>query len=305
MDLRVTCAQARAKLRVMISSQQTSVRPRRLVLATLTLTALLAASFGVGCTTLKTAFSEDGVLYKKTAQENYDAGQKALKDKSWEDASKYFNQVKTKFPYSKFAVLAALGIADADFGNEKYLQAADGYQRFMRMHPRHAKVPYASFKVAESYYKRMPERWIFLPPVEEKDQSAVYQSEQALQAYLARFPKDQQAEKARELLADVHTRLIENELYAADFYARSEHWRAVAWRCEKIAERFPQAEQAPAALLRAGQAWEKLGDLDQALAQYRRVISAYPSSAAAEKAKKVILEAEQKAKKAPAPSSAS
>ncbi len=241
----------------------------------------LILSFASGCTSLKTAFSEDGVLYKKNAEENYKAGEQALKDSKWEDALKYFKHVKSKYPYSKYSILATLAIADAHFGDEKYLQAADAYRRFISMHPRHVKVPYASFRIAESYYKRMPERWFFLPPVEEKDQSAVRDSQRALQDFLARYPDDKNAAQAKKLLDDVHSRLIANELYAARFYARSGHWRAVAWRYERIVERFPQAKEAPQALLDAAHAWRELGEDEQALQSLRRLLAAYPESEAA------------------------
>lgn len=252
---------------------------------------------GMGCTTIKTAFSEDGVLYKDSAKANYEAGQKALNESKWEDAEKYFKQVKSKFPYSKYAVLSTLAIADAHFGDEKYLQAADTYRRFISMHPRHVKVPYASFRIAESYYKRMPERWFFLPPVEEKDQSAVYDCQRSLQDFLARYPNDEKAAQAKELLDDVHSRLIANELYAAKFYAKSGHWRAVAWRYERIVERFPQAKEAPEAMLQAAHAWNELGEKEQAVQSLRRLVATYPKSEAAKQAQ---LELQAAAQKAPA-----
>lgn len=246
------------------------------------------------CTTIKTAFSEDGVLYKDSAKGNYEAGQKALADSQWEDAEKYFKQVKSKFPYSKYAVLSTLAIADAHFGNEKYLQAADAYRRFISMHPRHVKVPYASFRIAESYYKRMPERWFFLPPVEEKDQSAVYDCKRSLQDFLARYSEDSNAARAKELLDDVHSRLIANELYAARYYAKSGHWRAVAWRYERIVERFPQDKEAPDALLQAAHAWDELGEKEQAVQSLRRLVASYPKSEAAAQAKAELEAAAKK-----------
>ena len=229
-------------------------------------------------------FSEEGVIYKDSAAENYEAGEKALADKNWEEAVKYFNHVSNKYPYSKFAVLAALRVADAHFGDEKYLEAIDSFQTFIKLHPKHEKVPYATFMVARCYYERMPDDWFFLPPVSEKDQTGAIDAQSALEDYLARYPSDSNAAEAKKLLAEVRDRLISNERYAAGFYARQGHWRAVAWRSIAIADKYGDAPDAGEALLRAGEAYEKLGEGKAALRVYQRLQTRYPESAAAKEA---------------------
>ena len=62
------------------------------------------------------------VDYSVSAQRNYEKGLKELEDKDWLAASKYFSFIKSRFPYSKFAVLAELRLADAQFGAEQYLE---------------------------------------------------------------------------------------------------------------------------------------------------------------------------------------
>jgi len=249
--------------------------------------AFLAAALtsGAGCATLEKAFSEEGVLYKKNARANFEAGETAMEDRNWEEAVKYFKHVKNKFPYSKFAILAKLRIADAHFGDEKYLEAIEAYRSFTKLHPKHEKVPYANFSVAHCYYERMPEDWFFLPPVAEKDQTHTLDARNALQDYIARYPKDDSAPQAKELLAEVQARLVTHERYAAGFYARSGHWRAVAWRSLATAERFPESPEAPAALLQAGEAYEELGEGKAALRAYGRLQDKYPDSEAAAEAR--------------------
>jgi outer membrane protein assembly factor BamD len=67
------------------------------------------------------------VEYSVSAQKNYEKGLKELEDKDWVAASKYFGFIKSRFPYSKYAVLAELRLADAEFGAEQYLEAIDSY----------------------------------------------------------------------------------------------------------------------------------------------------------------------------------
>ena len=115
------------------------------------------------------------VEYSVSAQQNYERGMGLMDEGEWLDAVKYFTFVKARFPYSKFAVLADLRIADAAFGAESYLEAIDAYKLFIKFHPTHEMVEngYASFRIAEGYYHMLPDDWFLVPPAYEKDQSAV------------------------------------------------------------------------------------------------------------------------------------
>src|SRR5690242_16906429 len=109
------------------------------------------------------------VNYSVSAAKNYDKGEKALARKDWIAASKYFSFIKSRFPYSKYAVLSELRLADAEFGAESYLEAIDSYRLFIKFHPTHREVAsgYAQFKIGEAYYKQLPEDfWLFPPSYE-------------------------------------------------------------------------------------------------------------------------------------------
>ena len=92
------------------------------------------------------------VDYSVSAQKNYEKGLKELDSKDWVAASKYFAFIKSRFPYSKYAVLAELRLSDAEFGAEQYLEAIDSYRLFMKFHPTHEMVAngYASFKIGDA-----------------------------------------------------------------------------------------------------------------------------------------------------------
>src|SRR5688572_6587544 len=77
---------------------------------------------------------DDSVDYSVSTQQNYERGLKALKNEEWSAAAKYFSFIKARFPYSKYAVLAELRLADAEYGAEHYLQAIDAYKQFIKFH---------------------------------------------------------------------------------------------------------------------------------------------------------------------------
>src|ERR1041385_5669551 len=106
------------------------------------------------------------VEYSVSAQKNYEKGLKELDQKNWVSASKYFGFIKSRFPYSKYAVLAELRLADAEFGAEQYLEAIDAYRLFMKFHPTHEMVAngYASYRIGEAYFKQLSNDFWLFPP---------------------------------------------------------------------------------------------------------------------------------------------
>src|SRR5690349_20755321 len=99
------------------------------------------------------------VDYSVSAHQNYERGLKELKEEDWVAAAKYFSFIKARFPYSKYAVLAELRLADAEFCAEHYLQAIDAYKQFIKFHPSHEMVAngYASFRIGGAYYMMLPD----------------------------------------------------------------------------------------------------------------------------------------------------
>src|SRR4051794_31483425 len=85
------------------------------------------------------------VTYAETAQENFKLGMEAFEDHNWTDASQYFEHVRTKYPYSQFAAVSELRIADTDFGQGHYAEAIDGYKNFIKFRPTHPDVDWAAY----------------------------------------------------------------------------------------------------------------------------------------------------------------
>src|SRR4051794_14530420 len=156
-------------------------------------TYLLALAVAVGLWATACGSKSGGagaVDYSVSAQKNYEKGLKELENKDWVAASKYFGFIKTRFPYSKYAVLAELRLADAEFGAEQYLEAIDSYRLFIKFHPTHEMVAngYASFKIGEGYYKQLSGDFWMFPPSYEKDQSSTEDAANELKSFLDKYP---------------------------------------------------------------------------------------------------------------------
>ena len=237
------------------------------------------------CSAFETNLQDTEVSYQATARQNFEEGEKSLAAGQYNEAIKFYEHVKNKYPYSKYAVLAELKIADAHFAREKWLEAADAYRVFTRFHPRHEQVPYAMWRVALAYYEAMPEEFFFLPSPREKDPAAVKDAIRAFDDYLTRFPQHEHAAEAKDLRSKARARLAESDLYAAEFYAQREKWLGAMWRYERVANEFADTPGAPKALFEAARiAEEELAKPDAAKQLYARVVAEHPSAPEAQDA---------------------
>jgi len=254
-------------------------------LATMLLGAL--ALGGVACGASR---ADNSVKYAVTAQENYSKGEQKLEIKAWVGAAKYFAFVKARFAYSKFAVLAELRLADAEFGAGHHLQAIDGYKMFIKFHPTHDMVinGYCSYRIGEAYYKMLPGDWWLLPPAHEKDQSATADAHRQLATFLKKYPKSPYSEKASARLTKINERLAEHEMYVAKFYwERGRHMGTVI-RLRKLLKSHKGTRLDAPAMYLLGKAYVKVKMTDRAKEIWSELVKTHPTHDKAKMAKSAL-----------------
>ena len=71
----------------------------------------------------------------------------------WRESTRQkMSEVKRKYGYSRYARLAELRLADADFQQEKYAEATAGYKSFVHDYPNDPQIPYARYQVTRTQY---------------------------------------------------------------------------------------------------------------------------------------------------------
>lgn len=225
------------------------------------------------------ASSEDAkqVTYSMTAKQNYERGLEELKKENYVEASHYFTYVKQKFPFSKYAGLAELALADTEFSRGNYQEAIDSYKSFARLHPTHEKVEdgYTVFRIAECYVKEMPDDWFILPPSYEKDQSYVRDALRELDSAISKYPDSAYVAPAKAYRRDVVRRLIDHEVYVARFYLDRGHPKAAVLRIESALRQYPDSGQEGELMITLGETNLKLGNAARAKQLFERVVHQY------------------------------
>lgn len=257
-------------------------------LAILTATAIaMAPALTAGC---GGADGVDNVKYSVSPQRNYDKGLAALEAEEWAAATRYFSFIKSQFPYSKFAVLAELRIADAEVGAEMYLEAIDNYRIFVKLHPTHEMVVngYVNFRIGEAFFKMLPgDIWIF-PPSAEKDQSSTEEAEEELTRFLTKFPDSPYRQKATNVLQKLRRRLCDHEWYVANYYWDRDEPMGTVIRLRRLLERYRGAGYDERALYLLGRAYKAAKLPDRARSTFQELIDKHPNSSQAKSAREAI-----------------
>lgn len=247
--------------------------------------ALLVTVLVASCAS--TQESTKKLSYGQTARANYRKGMEELKDENYPEAVRYFNFVKSKFPFSRYSTLAELRIADALFAQEQFTAAADSYKLFISFHPTHPKVVsgYAAFRVCESQVKQIPDDWFLIPPSFEKDQAATRQALADLADFMRQYRDSKFVGKAKRLHQDCLKRLVAHELYVARFYLDRDKPKATIMRLETILQRYPDAGVDPEVMLLLGQTYLKMDKRDEAVRTFAALVEKYPEDVNSSKAK--------------------
>ncbi len=170
--------------------------------------------------------------YTENAKRAYEGALQSFNAHNWIEAQSAMREVKRKYSYSKYARLAELRIADADYEQEKFPEAVHEYKEFIRAHRSEEEdVAYARSRVAEATYAEIPESFL-MPASEERDQAAVLDSYKELRAYVADYPNAKPSAHLRDLVRQVTARLVRHELYVARFYLAKENYDAAVARID-------------------------------------------------------------------------
>ncbi|MBL8610992.1 MAG: tetratricopeptide repeat protein [Myxococcales bacterium] len=214
--------------------------PRRILLPLLPLALLAGAPLLLaGC---EKEEPKTALTYTQDAKRAYEAAMEEFDAHNWIDAQNSMREVKRKYSYSRYAKLAELRIADADFEQEKFAEAIREYRQFVHDHRSDPEeVAYARSRIAEAQYKQISDSFL-LPTGDERDQASVLDAYKELRGYLHDYPEAKRSKEMRELLADVTARLIRHELYAARFYLARDNYDAAIMRIEYALRNFTTAK---------------------------------------------------------------
>ena len=170
---------------------------------------------------------------EKSAEQLVIEGTQKMQKKDYEDAIKAFQQLKERYPYSKYAILAELKLGDAHFYNKDYTDASIAYEEFARLHPRNEVIPYVLYQIGMCHFLAFT--------AVDRDQEETRLAMEAFQRLIRAFPDSEYALRARQQLFECQKRIVAHEYNVGRLYYIMGEFYAARERLELINRNFPQA----------------------------------------------------------------
>ena len=241
---------------------------------TLLSTSLLLSLIGCGSNIVRESNSAEG---------RYKYGIALIEDDRFEEAIVELEDVKNKFPYSRFSTLSKLAIADIHFRRESYIEAQSAYEIFKSLHPKHIKSDFVTYRLGLSFFKQ-------LPSTIDRDLSIARKAILYFDQLTRYYPSSIYVKEAKEKKAEALKMLAEKELYIANFYYKQEKYSAALNRYEIALNTYSGLGFDSRFLFGAASSSYRSGNLKKGKKYLDQLTQKHPNSDETEKAKEEATE---------------
>jgi outer membrane protein assembly factor BamD len=183
---------------------------------------------------------EESHEMEQNADELVSQGSSAFVAGDYKTAVKSYTDLKDWYPFSKYAILAELKIADAHYHLKAYDEAILAYEEFERMHPRNEAVPYVIYQIGLSWFNQLGSI--------DRDHTPAKNSLTQFNRLIDQYPESEYAGRAKENIGKCLDNLSGHELYVADFYYKTKKYQAALKRYEYLVENYPESKESKEAL---------------------------------------------------------
>ncbi len=200
---------------------------------------LLLASLTSGCgTSLRQyyfgdLFGKSSSTTAKSAEQLAMDGMEAMQKKDYDKAIKSFQQLKERYPYSKYAILAELKLGDAHFHKRNYAEAGIAYEEFVRLHPRNEVVPYVLYQIGMCHFLGFS--------TIDRDQEETRLAMDSFRRLIQAYPDSEYARRAEKQIYECQKRLVAHEFQVGQFYFKNGEYASAKTRLETIYQLYPEA----------------------------------------------------------------
>jgi len=261
---------------------------------TLTLVALLAISLA-GCRhsfhgggggssvtrSLHTAF--DPSLMKMPKEQVFQLGEDQFAKKKYAKARQYYSHVYETYPNDPLGRRALLRVADTYYEQGdavNLVEAQYKYRDFINRYPGSDRADYAMLQIAMCSFKQMERP--------DRDQQKTREALDKFGDVLRTYPKSPLRPEMDKRMQDVLDRLARHDHIIARYYIKRHSYFAAVQRLNGIVELYPNYHERDAVFFDLGAALSGLGRTAEARLYYERVLSEFPQSPYATRAKQKL-----------------
>lgn len=208
-----------------------------------------------------------------------------MKKGYYEEAREILDKIRAKDASQKYAVLAKLRIADSYFEDELYEEAAIEYESFLKVHEHHKYAPYAQYKLAMCFFKRIK--------AADVSYSVTQRALREFQNLQRRYPRNPYMDITESRIKMCERVLVEHEFYVGKFYFDKGSYKAAIGRFEGILEDYPESNRESESLYYMGVSYAGLGQKIKAIDILSSLVEKFPTMELSNHARELIASYKQ------------
>ena len=227
----------------------------------------------------------DPELLKLTKEQIFQKAEDHFKEERWTRARTYYSHVYENYPNDPLGRRSLLRVADTFFNQGdpvNLVEAQYKYRDFLNRFPGSEYADYAMLQIAMVSFKQMEKP--------DRDQQKTREAVEKLNDMIKAFPRSELRPEAEKRLQDARDRLAKHEHIVARFYMKRRSYPAAVQRLNYLIDEYPNFAERDAVFFDLGTSLAALGRNGEARLYFERVVSEFPQSEYAEKAKRRLDE---------------
>lgn len=177
-------------------------------------------------------------------------------------ATEKLNLLRSKHPYSFYSTHAELLQADIYFKQESYAEAAAAYILFKDFHPKHERMDYVLWQIAESFFLQIPSTF-------DRDLASAFEAIKYYNELVEKYSKSEYVGQSAPRIEKCYQMIQQKEQYIADFYFKTKVFDAAKFRYQLILDTFSEEAMRNHAMVRILQSMYQLGEFAECTSRYK------------------------------------
>jgi len=215
------------------------------------------------------------------ALDQFDLAKAEYDEEHWLKAIEGFQKVIFNFPGATIVDTAQYYLAMSYYNNDEYELAAVEFQRLITNYPRSAYTTEAQFMAAMCYMENTPDHYAL-------DQEDLKSAIALLRDFIIDNPDSPLVESARAVIGEGMDKLARKEYETASFYLRIYDLEAARIYFQHIIDNYTDTRYAPRALFGLSEVLYKESRMVEALEKFNHFLVIYPGSELVSKAEEYI-----------------
>ena len=221
-----------------------------------------------------------------TKEQAFQKGEDHFNRRKFQRARSYYTHVYENYPNDPLGRRSLLRIADTYYEQGdpvNLVEAQYKYRDFINRYPTSEQADYAMLRIAMCSFRQMEKP--------DRDQAKTKEAIEKFDDMLKTFPNSPLRAEAEGKRLEALDRLARHEHIVARFYIKRGSHTAALQRLNYLIDNFPQYNDRAGAFYDLGNALTNLGRKGEARLYFERIVSEFPQSEYAERAKRRLGEA--------------